>query len=199
MPSEDPEAAPPAASPDIQSTHSFSTDTEALTSFGEPLHVSISRGTERFKSIQRQLSKQLTVPDEEKAAGAFDLSEWLTSKKQKEVDHLFANRVGLVFNDLNIFGDNIANRHIASLITPFYKLAKSSIRGFGLLNLLSRDREHKHIIHNMCGLVEDGEMLLVLGRPGSGCSTLLRVLGNLRKSYKKITGSVSYGGLDPHE
>ncbi|ORX70474.1 hypothetical protein DL89DRAFT_292148 [Linderina pennispora] len=164
-------------------------NTEALTSFGEPLHVSISRGTERFKSIQRQLSKQLTVPDEEQAAGAFDLSEWLTSKKQKEVDHLFANRVGLVFNDLDIFGDNIANRHIASLITPFYKLAKSSIRGFGLLNLLSRDREHKHIIHNMCGLVEDGEMLL---SPGPSGLWLLDPAASLNP----IRGEVAYNQED---
>ncbi|KAJ2843750.1 hypothetical protein IWW36_005440, partial [Coemansia brasiliensis] len=37
-------------------------------SFGEPLHVSVSRGTERFQSIQRTYSKPLTVGEEEEMA-----------------------------------------------------------------------------------------------------------------------------------
>jgi hypothetical protein len=51
------------------------------------------------------------------------------------------------------------------------------------------------IVHNLTGFCKDGEMLLVLGRPGSGCSTLLRVLANQRDSYKAVTGDVMYGGL----
>ena len=33
-----------------------------------------------------------------------------------------------------------------------------------------------HILNNFEGLVKAGEMLVVLGSPGSGCSTLLRCL-----------------------
>lgn len=39
-------------------------------------------------------------------------------------------------------------------------------------------------------------MLLVLGRPGSGCSTFLKVIGNQRAGYKDIDGEVCYGGTD---
>lgn len=39
-------------------------------------------------------------------------------------------------------------------------------------------------------------MLLVLGRPGSGCSTFLKVIGNQRTGYKGIEGDVLYGGTD---
>lgn len=39
-------------------------------------------------------------------------------------------------------------------------------------------------------------MLLVLGRPGSGCSTFLKVIANLRKQYTRIAGDISYGGID---
>jgi ABC-type multidrug transport system ATPase subunit len=39
-------------------------------------------------------------------------------------------------------------------------------------------------------------MLLVLGRPGSGCSTFLKVIGNQRAGYKSIEGDVRYGGAD---
>ncbi|RKO84278.1 P-loop containing nucleoside triphosphate hydrolase protein, partial [Blyttiomyces helicus] len=49
------------------------------------------------------------------------------------------------------------------------------------------------------GYVKEGEMLLVLGRPGSGCSTFLRVLANERESYKSVEGTVSYGGIAPDD
>jgi ABC-type multidrug transport system ATPase subunit len=42
-------------------------------------------------------------------------------------------------------------------------------------------------------------MLLVLGRPGSGCSTFLKILGNQRFGFEEITGDVTYGGTDAEE
>ena len=38
-------------------------------------------------------------------------------------------------------------------------------------------------------------MLLVLGAPGSGCTTFLRVLANQRVGYTNIHGNVEYGGI----
>jgi ATP-binding cassette subfamily G (WHITE) protein 2 (SNQ2) len=42
-------------------------------------------------------------------------------------------------------------------------------------------------------------MLLVLGRPGAGCSTFLKVIGNQRFGFEEITGDVTYGGTDAKE
>lgn len=39
-------------------------------------------------------------------------------------------------------------------------------------------------------------MLLVLGRPGAGCTTFLKVISNMRSSFTDIDGQVSYGGID---
>ncbi|KAJ9490284.1 hypothetical protein VN97_g2998 [Penicillium thymicola] len=52
------------------------------------------------------------------------------------------------------------------------------------------------ILDDFTGCVRPGEMLLVLGRPGSGCSTFLKVLGNQRAGYESIEGDVRYGGTD---
>lgn len=41
----------------------------------------------------------------------------------------------------------------------------------------------KTILDGSFGCVRPGEMLLVLGRPGSGCTTLLKMLANKRKGY----------------
>ncbi|PWY78260.1 hypothetical protein BO70DRAFT_397509 [Aspergillus heteromorphus CBS 117.55] len=52
------------------------------------------------------------------------------------------------------------------------------------------------ILDDFNGCVRPGEMLLVLGRPGSGCSTFLKVIGNQRSGYKSVEGDVLYGGAD---
>lgn len=55
------------------------------------------------------------------------------------------------------------------------------------------------IIDDFSGCVKPGEMLLVLGRPGAGCSTFLKILGNQRFGYEEISGEVTYGGTDAEE
>ncbi|KAJ1642731.1 ATP-binding cassette transporter snq2 [Coemansia asiatica] len=183
----------------------FRNDIEAVQSFGEPLHVSISRATTRFQSIQQAHSRQRAhsaeIGDEEAALGqeeGFDLKAWLRGRQENEGPP-FAKRFGLVFSDLTIYGSDVSNSHISTLITPLWKMIKTSYKGFGLFQLLSGMGNKRRILDSISGEVKEGEMLLVLGRPGSGCSTLLRVLGNHRKTYTKITGTVSYGGLTPDE
>ncbi|KAI5307634.1 hypothetical protein KEM55_007783, partial [Ascosphaera atra] len=39
-------------------------------------------------------------------------------------------------------------------------------------------------------------MLLVLGRPGSGCTTLLNILANRRAGYKSVNGDLHYGSMN---
>lgn len=52
------------------------------------------------------------------------------------------------------------------------------------------------LIITIQGCVRPGEMLLVLGRPGSGCTTFLKMIGNQRAGYESIEGDVHYGGTD---
>jgi ABC-type multidrug transport system ATPase subunit len=72
---------------------------------------------------------------------------------------------------------------------------------FSQFNILGRYRKHrqgiplKTILHQSHGCVKPGEMLLVLGRPGSGCTTLLKMLANRRSGYKEIKGDVWYGSM----
>jgi ABC-type multidrug transport system ATPase subunit len=55
------------------------------------------------------------------------------------------------------------------------------------------------IIEDSHGCVKPGEMLLVLGRPGAGCTTLLKMLANRRLGYAEVTGDVKWGTLDPKQ
>ncbi|CAG8960034.1 hypothetical protein HYFRA_00013222 [Hymenoscyphus fraxineus] len=66
-----------------------------------------------------------------------------------------------------------------------------------------RDRKSKTsmktIIDNSHGCVKPGEMLLVLGRPGAGCTTLLKILANRRDGFAEVSGDVFFGSMDPKE
>ena len=55
------------------------------------------------------------------------------------------------------------------------------------------------ILNKSHGCVKPGEMLLVLGRPGSGCTTQLKMLANRRGGYKSVEGEVRFGSMQPKE
>ena len=48
-------------------------------------------------------------------------------------------------------------------------------------------------------MAKPGEMILVLGRPGSGCSTFLKVIANQRFGYTGVDGEVLYGPFTAKE
>ncbi|KAJ4220323.1 hypothetical protein NW757_014522 [Fusarium falciforme] len=98
-------------------------------------------------------------------------------------------RLGVTWENLTVTGidsDATFNENIISLFSPFNK-------GGG------KEAPTKTIIDNSFGCVKPGEMLLVLGRPGAGCTTLLNILSNNRLGYKDITGDVRFGTMTPDE
>lgn len=52
------------------------------------------------------------------------------------------------------------------------------------------------ILHKSSGVLKPGEMCLVLGCPGAGCTTFLKAITNQREEYAKVEGEVLYAGLD---
>ncbi|KAF9526334.1 pleiotropic drug resistance ABC transporter [Crepidotus variabilis] len=99
--------------------------------------------------------------------------------------------LGLLFQDLHVLGLGATASHqdtVGSLINPANIL--SSIQS-------SRHPPIRDILNGFEGVVKPGEMLLVLGRPDSGCSTFLKALGNRRDEYYSVQGEVSYDGLLP--
>ncbi|KAL4778651.1 ABC-2 type transporter-domain-containing protein [Aspergillus varians] len=58
------------------------------------------------------------------------------------------------------------------------------------------ERPKRTILKDLTGQVNPGEMLLVLGRPGSGCTSFLRVLSNDRDSFDEVEGETWYGSMN---
>ena len=53
-----------------------------------------------------------------------------------------------------------------------------------------------NLLEDFNGYARPGEMVFVLGRPGSGCTTFLKNIANRRGGYLAVNGDISYGGID---
>ncbi|KAL5365282.1 ABC multidrug transporter [Aspergillus floccosus] len=89
---------------------------------------------------------------------------------------------GVVFRDLSVSGSGSAlqvqETLVSQLTTPF-RWAASALSG-----------------HNFDGLLQSGELLLVLGRPGSGCSTFLKTIcGHLGGLTLEPESTIQYEGV----
>lgn len=67
------------------------------------------------------------------------------------------------------------------------------------LSRFRRDTSLQTILDQSHGCVKPGEMLLVLGRPGSGCTTLLKMLSNRRAGYQEVDGEIRFGDMSHEE
>ncbi|PRP74981.1 hypothetical protein PROFUN_07374 [Planoprotostelium fungivorum] len=106
-------------------------------------------------------------------------------------------RVGVSVKNLTVVGRG-ANQSVISDLTSPFRYVMSSLNPFSWLG----DKEKVEtvdILHDVSTFCRDGEMLLVLGRPGAGCSTLLRLMSNARHGYVEVNGSVSYAGIDSRD
>jgi ABC-type multidrug transport system ATPase subunit len=162
--------------------------------------VDIEEALEEYRSVQRELTHQSKRTNDntdiEKAQATennFDLTEYLANQHDQLTSAgLKSKNMGVIWKDLKVEGLGADARSIATnwsvlaKATQFWEWTKHKGTDFTIL-------------HENNGFCKSGEMLLVLGRPGSGCSTLLRVLANMRASYTSINGDVTYGGIDAHD
>ncbi|KAK1219766.1 ATP-binding cassette transporter snq2 [Marasmius sp. AFHP31] len=129
-----------------------------------------------------------------KSSSGQSLEEKLNTVAQRlEAANIKTRQLGVVFEDLRVEGVGSSSSFqptIGSLLSPF-TLAESFHRW--------RHPSTRCILDGFDGLVKPGEMLLVLGRPGSGCSTLLKTLANQREEYHSVLGNVHYDSFAPRE
>ncbi len=72
--------------------------------------------------------------------------------------------------------------------------ARSALNLMNPLNYRKSSQHSRLLLRNFNGTIAAGEMLLVVGKPGSGCTTFLKTIANMRGEYKETTGNVNYGG-----
>ncbi|KAM0335679.1 hypothetical protein ACHAQA_000728 [Verticillium albo-atrum] len=102
---------------------------------------------------------------------------------------------GIAFRGLNVYGFGTA--------TDFQKtMGNTMLEGVTIFKklVLQQKQQRIDILHNLEGVVHSGEMLAVLGPPGSGCSTLLRTIaGDTHGFYVNDEATINYQGIRPEQ
>ncbi|KAH7324186.1 ABC-2 type transporter-domain-containing protein [Stachybotrys elegans] len=179
---------------------------------------------ERTKSTESQLSRRLSlsqtksrrsqasaaerritsasdvdVEAAEPGEDGFELGQFMREGHfEKRGEEGSMKRVGVIYEHLTVKGigstaafvRTVPDAIIGTFGPDLYRILSTYIPFLRSKNIPTRT-----LLHDITGCVRDGEMMLVLGRPGSGCSTFLKAVSNRRESYAAVEGEVSYGGI----
>lgn len=126
---------------------------------------------------------------------SFDLSKWLQLRIQNmEGAGKSLKRAGVAYKDLSVSGTGDSMRlqsTVGSFLMAPARLGEHI--SFG-------SKKPKPILHRFDGLMKSGELLIVLGRPGSGCSTLLKTItGELYGLDVGKESTIHYNGIPQKE
>lgn len=118
------------------------------------------------------------------------LAEWLRVRQIRENP-----RLGISFQNVSCHGFLSSSRSQQTVTTRLLAIPRY------IANFAASRKEQPQrvqILSDISGLVRSGEMLLVLGRPGSGCTTLLKILAGDIHGFKldKRDSRFSYEGKD---
>ncbi|KAI9569434.1 pleiotropic drug resistance ABC transporter [Boletus coccyginus] len=134
-------------------------------------HIDQSTHTSRTASVY---SHDLEKGDALKADEPFDLREYLMSSNDaNQAAGIKHKHVGVTWQDLEV---KVIGGADFKAISPLFQCCRSS-----------------------SGVLKPGEMCLVLGCPGAGCSTFLKTIANQRDGYADVRGDVRYAGIDATE
>ncbi|KAL5121843.1 ATP-binding cassette transporter snq2 [Pleosporales sp. CAS-2024a] len=130
----------------------------------------------------------------------FELGEFMKEGHfEKRKDGESKKKVGVIYKNLTVKGVGATASFVRTLpdavLGTFGPDLYHIVSGWVPALSMGRHKQTKTLIHDFSGVVKDGEMALVLGRPGSGCSTFLKAIANNRESYASVEGHVSYGGI----
>jgi ATP-binding cassette, subfamily G (WHITE), member 2, PDR len=122
---------------------------------------------------------------------AFDFHLWARYFiRALEKDGIRPSRSGFVFKDLNVLGSG-SSIHLQQNVGSIFRVP------FGFkARFKNQHSTEKLILKDFNGAVRQGQMLLVLGRPGSGCTTFLKSICGQMQGLKMSNDSIiSYDGI----
>ena len=170
--------------------------------------VNVATAEAQFADLNRQLSRQsakggsalspFSTDPEKDGQDGFDLEGYLRGyERQGREAGLKRKQIGVVFENLTVSGIGGFKNYVRTFPHAFIDTF-GFLKPLWKLTGLVKKPPNIDILTNFSGLARPGEMILVLGRPGSGCSSFLRVISNQRYGYTNISGDVKYGQFDAH-
>lgn len=127
-------------------------------------------------------------------SGKFEHKAWIRSvldMHSRDPERFPGRTAGVSFKDLGAFGFGTS--------TDTQRTVTSVVGEVGAIfrRLAGMERKRKiQILRNFDGLIRSGEMLIVLGRPGSGCTTFLKTIaGETHGFHLEPESRIHYQGI----
>ncbi|KAL2198045.1 ABC-2 type transporter-domain-containing protein [Corynascus similis CBS 632.67] len=179
--------------------------------------VSVQQAEADFAELQRELSHmsrasqrhghgdkeigQLEVgsAESEDTFEQFDLEAVLRGDLDAEREAgIRSKHIGVYWDGLTVKGMGGQTNYVKTFpdaFIDFFDVITPVIRMLGL----GKKGVEATLLNNFRGVCKPGEMVLVLGKPGSGCTTFLKTIANQRFGYTGVTGEVLYGPFNDKE
>ncbi|OUM53523.1 hypothetical protein BVG19_g2815 [[Candida] boidinii] len=130
----------------------------------------------------------------------FDSKYWIRNFRKlldSDPEHYRHTSLGIAYRNLRARGVASDADFQENVLNFPYKIAKNFIAD----NFLSKDESrYFDILKPMDGIIKPGTLTVVLGRPGAGCSTLLKTIAAHTYGFKVDPESkISYDGLTPKD
>jgi ATP-binding cassette subfamily G (WHITE) protein 2 (PDR) len=130
-------------------------------------------------------------PSMDPSSDSFDLTKFLRSfRHYLEGEGVEMKQLSVVYKNLSVYGSGAALQLQKTVSDMFM----APIRPQEFFSFGKKDR--KQILHNFDGIIKAGELCVVLGRPGSGCSTLLKALTGELHGLEIDGSEVHYNGIE---
>jgi ATP-binding cassette subfamily G (WHITE) protein 2 (PDR) len=190
---------------------SSSSDSSSQTRFGSTAPGQLERRVTRseiddegrrelariFTSASQKVTRQMSIanaddPAVDPTSDSFDLSKFLNMfRHQLEGEGIEMKKVSVVYKNLNVFGSGKALQ-LQDTVADLFMAPFRAKEFFG-------KSQRKQILHSFDGIIRAGELCVVLGRPGSGCSTLLKALTGELHGLDTDESVIHYNGIPQHK
>ncbi|KAI1334283.1 ABC-2 type transporter-domain-containing protein [Xylariaceae sp. FL0016] len=152
-----------------------------------------------FRVLSRRRTGTSTVEEDQEEHDEVErlMSRMFGANRQKQNEDEANRHSGVIFRNLTVKGAGLGASLQPTVGDLFLGLPRF------IKNLLTKGPKAatgkppvRELLSSFDGCVRPGEMLLVLGRPGAGCSTFLKTFCNQRAGFENVSGDVTYGGVD---
>ncbi|ODH46921.1 hypothetical protein GX48_07006 [Paracoccidioides brasiliensis] len=130
------------------------------------------------------------------------LEKYLREHRVKDVCDRPFSRLGICFKNVTTWGVRNEHSQVKTLARAIWRTATfQDVYEWTIKRWIAPPKleNRRPLINDFSGVVRSGEIMLVLGRPGAGCSTFLRTVANYHSSFLGVTGSIDYSGLKPED
>lgn len=183
-------------------------------SFDSDGHIHVRKAEAEFQELSLALKSSHQhgfTKVQSRATGNGDLEKGVITREPFDLeatlrgDRAEAKDAGAKFKRIGVSWKNLTVKGIGGSKTYVQTFPSKLITFFNIFPAIRKliglapSVPEVDILKSFTGFVRPGEMVLVLGRPGSGCTSFLKVISNQRFGYTNISGEVRYGLFDHDE